>query len=1313
MSMKGPCGISSARVMNVTIVIIFMITVGAIYPSCAHFEMSGSVRGISSGDYRDDSANNNPPQPSPLASNNWTNTNPSLRPSGRYGHMMAYDSKSDRVIFFGGYNLSGTNDDTWAYDLTNNTWKEMKPNVRPSARAYAPMAYDPTHDRVILFGGYSGTVFSQTWSYDFINNTWTQRFPSVKPSAREGHTMVFDPKSNRMILFGGYDLSKQQADTWAYDYTSNNWTQRFPTNAPTARFYHSMAYDSSSDKTLMFGGYDKGSYLNDIWAYNYTSNNWTQRFPTGAKPAPRYGNGIVYDSQDDRTILFGGWTGNGPGWDNETWTYDYKGNAWKNMFPATRPSVRYQLAMVYDSIGNCVILFSGSALVLNDETWIYQLAGGTSGPYVVSTKPKDGDINVPVNTNIVITFSTSMDVGVTPGAISSVPTITGSFTFDGTMKIVTWVPDSNLKLGTKYTITISTQARSFSGINMKFPYVFSFTTIPPPDTFPPYVVSTNPNNGDTNVPNTTKVAITWNESMNKASAQNAFSSAPPITCAWSWTIVTQTCTPSVALQFNTKYTITISTTAKDLAGNNMKNNYKFSFNTSQMPDIYPPYIVSTTPTNGATNVSNATKIDIKWNESMNQTSAEGAFSSSPAIVCAWSWSGTNQTCTPSSVLQSNTNYMATIATTAKDLAGNALKNTYTFSFTTAGGGPSPPTVISTSPQNGTTNVSINANITIEFSDAMNKSATEGAISSSPSITGAFAWDGTAKIVTWDPTTNLMPSTQYTVTVSTSAKGKSGMNMVMPYKFIFTTSSLPPDFYPPYVTGTNPKDKDIDVLISTKITVNWNESMDTPSAESAVSSTPGIKCTWSWNGVTQTCSPMAALKATTKYTIIIATTAKDLAGNSMKSPYTFSFTTASGSIPTPPKVTRTTPANETIGVPLDAKISITFDKSMDKSATEGATSASPSIAWTTAWSSGDAVVTFTPAGNLQGGKQYTITVSINAKSSDDANLAYPYSFSFKTKIIPDTTPPTVMSTDPTNNQNDVDKNTKITITFSEAMDTAATGNAISISPGTITDKMWRNGDTTLVLSVALEDGKTYAVTISTGAKDTAGNAMVSSYAFTFTTKSSTGGLGEIAMFLGLLALLAITLALLLFALIRLKKRALCPECGEPYPKYTNVCSNCGYDFIRKTKKPLLPKGGKKASLSITTTTTPPQERRPEERVIEHYPPIVSLSLEKGKKTDIEATKVDEQPKGRRMRLSSTKKTDIEISEEETEARKVPASRQAEDIAERRRRARERMLKSDKKEDIERSEEETEPRKTDDIAEKRRRARERMFRRKRSS
>jgi methionine-rich copper-binding protein CopC len=459
----------------------------------------------------------------------------------------------------------------------------------------------------------------------------------------------------------------------------------------------------------------------------------------------------------------------------------------------------------------------------------------------------------------------------------------------------------------------------------------------------------------------------------------------------------------------------------------------------------PPYVVSTSPKDADTNVPVNTKIDVTWNESMNQGSAESAFSSNPSITCGWTWSGVKQTCTPSANLQGNTQYKITISTTAKDSSGTSMKNPYYFNFTTEQGtGPNPPTVSSTTPADQATNVGINTNIAITFTEVMDKPVTEGAISASPGISGTFAWDGTAKIVTWDPTADLTASTKYTVTVSVAAKSAAGKNMAAAFSFSFTTGTV----------------------------------------------------------------------------AII-----------------------------PPTITDTSPANNDVDVPTNTKISMTFSKAMDKIVTAGAISANPAVTWTTAWSVGDTVVEFSPSADLSATTKYTITTTTAAKSADGANLANQHTFSFTTAAGGDTTPPTVKSTDPTTDAKDVDKAKKIAITFSEAMDKTVTAAAVSISPGSITTRAWDSTSKVLTLSVTMTDGTKYTVTISTSAKDQAGNKMAADYVFSFTTKAGGGGGGGggiDTMTLGIIIVVVVVVVVMLLVLMLMRKKKQPP--APMYPQY---------------------------------------------------------------------------------------------------------------------------------------------------------------------
>ena len=51
-------------------------------------------------------------------------------------------------------------------------WMNMTPISSPPARGYHSMAYDSKNDRIILYGGWSesGLFYNETWAYDLDNN---------------------------------------------------------------------------------------------------------------------------------------------------------------------------------------------------------------------------------------------------------------------------------------------------------------------------------------------------------------------------------------------------------------------------------------------------------------------------------------------------------------------------------------------------------------------------------------------------------------------------------------------------------------------------------------------------------------------------------------------------------------------------------------------------------------------------------------------------------------------------------------------------------------------------------------------------------------------------------------------------------------------------------------------------------------------------------------------------------------------------------------------------------------------------------------
>jgi len=196
------------------------------------------------------------------------------RPDELAGGELAYDSESDRLILFSRLG------DTWAYDLDTDTWKLMNPTTGPSARDWGAMDYDPKSDRIILFGGgISDQGQSDTWAYDYNHNSWHELKPATSPPARMYPAMAFDPTTNRMVVFGGLPTWSGQAlgDTWAFDLTHDTWVELSPAKGPSARARHAIAYDIETRSIVLFGGGDDAfAFKSDTWIYDPVGNSWTK-----------------------------------------------------------------------------------------------------------------------------------------------------------------------------------------------------------------------------------------------------------------------------------------------------------------------------------------------------------------------------------------------------------------------------------------------------------------------------------------------------------------------------------------------------------------------------------------------------------------------------------------------------------------------------------------------------------------------------------------------------------------------------------------------------------------------------------------------------------------------------------------------------------------------------------------------------------------------------------------------------------------------------------------------------------------------------
>jgi hypothetical protein len=418
-----------------------------------------------------------------------------------------------------------------------------------------------------------------------------------------------------------------------------------------------------------------------------------------------------------------------------------------------------------------------------------------------------------------------------------------------------------------------------------------------------------------------------------------------------------------------------------------------------------PFLTSTVPANGATGVPVAQTITATFNKSMNATTiSTSTFTvtgpGGAPVTGTVTYSGTTATFTPAAPLAGSTVYTATITTGAKDPVGNGLARNSVWTFTTG----SIPTVVSTNPLNGAINVPINQKITGTFSEAMNAAMVmaPGTFTVAVAGVGGAAAPGTVTYVaatstaTFTPTANLLPSTQYTATINTSAQSAAGNALASNYVWSFKTGKTA-DTTPPTVIVTIPASGATGVPTNQKITATFSKLMDSATITASGTFTvtvagvggAAVPGTVRYAGSTATFTPTANLAPSTQFTATITNAAKDLSGNALGAgavPDPWSFTTGVGPDTTPPAITLTSPANADINVLLNKAVNATFSKAMDPVtitapgtftlAVAGVGGAA--VAGNVTYDSVSHIATFTPAANLTASTQYTTTITNAAK-----------------------------------------------------------------------------------------------------------------------------------------------------------------------------------------------------------------------------------------------------------------------------------------------------------------------------------------------
>lgn len=304
-------------------------------------------------------------------------------PPARRHQAMVFDG--EQLMMFGGrygpVNDYEDRDDTWI--LRGERWIKHAGSGPPS-RAYHAMAFDRARGKVVMFGGDGDhRIRLDTWEWD--GDEWTQRQPAHRPSHYADQDMSYDPTRERVVLYGRWgDLS----ETW--EWTGDDWVQLEIGASPPPTFSPAeMFYDAEREALVIASGFSSWALLR---TGDGSSGSWVE-LADPEHPEWLDGPSMVYDEGRRRLVGLEYWnTVAHPRrvaeWDGEAW---HRSSSW-----LAAPTPRERAALAYDTRRGEAILFGGAG---DDELRDESIDGATwrwrAGGWQLAAAAGDGEGTAP------------------------------------------------------------------------------------------------------------------------------------------------------------------------------------------------------------------------------------------------------------------------------------------------------------------------------------------------------------------------------------------------------------------------------------------------------------------------------------------------------------------------------------------------------------------------------------------------------------------------------------------------------------------------------------------------------------------------------------------------------------------------------------------------------------------------------------------------------------------------------------------------------------------------------------------------------
>ncbi|MFN7131924.1 MAG: Ig-like domain-containing protein, partial [Myxococcales bacterium] len=812
---------------------------------------------------------------------------------------------SDQTFFLrdGSNNLAAT----VTYDAATRKATLSPTNALPEGRTYTATVTSAIKDRA----GNTMTA-AKTWSFSTLTTipTVTGIVPANNASNIAGNAAI------RVTFSEAMDASTFTATTFVVRQGANDvaGTRSWDDATRTAVFQPTGAYTGGStiNVRLTTGVKDRSGIA---LAQDFTSSFTVSTAPSVSSSTPAPGaTGVALTAPVSLTFS--------TGMDQSTltaanvWIEDAAGAKLAGNYTAsaTTLSIQPQNALQESSVYTVRVttgVKSASGVAMIAE---YPFSFTTLGvpPQVSTVSPQDNATDVAVATKIRVTFNEDMDqatftdenLRLSDGANDLAGTVTAI-----SARIAEFTPAAPLRERSRYTITADIGFTDVKGNALAAPFRASFTT-----ELLPRVLYFAPAAGETSVPTNASLLFAMNKALQGTVTVTPKSGGTPGTLtlfedgaridgAAAYDAATLTVRVNkmengapATWSPGKRYTLEIDgAQLKDVNGNAVGGRPSTSFSVGSGADTTGPSVVGTFPQSGDTGVSRTAQPWADFNEPLDPSTVTSATvrlldgTSALAGRVEYLQASRRVRFVPAQPLAANKQLTLEIGTGIKDLAGNGRAQANSIAFTT--GANTAPTVARMWPAAGSTNVNVNTDIRIDFSEPINPATLQVTVTSNAltNVPGTVSYDAQSATAIFRPNADLQASRTIAVSVGSGLADTEGAATTADIDVgSFTTvANSARDVSGPSVTTTTPANNATGQAAATAVTLRFSEALDTTTlvpANFSFKDASGQNVAFSLsvdagaNSVTLT--PNRWLSGGVRYDVAALAGVQDLAGNAL-------------------------------------------------------------------------------------------------------------------------------------------------------------------------------------------------------------------------------------------------------------------------------------------------------------------------------------------------------------------------------------------------------------------------------------------------